>query len=414
MSDKLHVVFIGCGRFCRSFVPLFKAHPAVASVGLCDLIRERAEEFSKVFQVEKIYDSFEDVLKDPKVNAVAIFTQRHLHAPLVKQALRAGKHVYSAVPTATTVEDIQEIEQIVRETRLVYATGETGAYRPCTVFCREKMRSGEFRNFVYGEAQYNHDMRHFYDSYKYSGGENWRQVAGFPPMLYPTHSTAMILSCLPGVYARKVSAFGYTEKHDTDIFGKNGVNLWDNPFSNTTALLHLSNDGIVRLSENRRIGWYSPQSYISNFHTETGSYEFAVAHHYFCKWDPADPKKVILKEVSDQLNPPEIQPHINEEDMVMQIGNGIGFRMTSPIQPLERIPQELHGLPNGHNGTHHFMTDDFCKAVSQGKLPPTNIWQAARFNLPGIIANQSALKDGETMDVPDLGEPPADWEVMPF
>ena len=34
------------------------------------------------------------------VDAVAIFTQRWTHGPLVVQALRAGKHVYSAVPMA--------------------------------------------------------------------------------------------------------------------------------------------------------------------------------------------------------------------------------------------------------------------------------------------------------------------------
>ncbi len=40
------------------------------------------------------------------VDAVAIFTQRWTHGPLVVQALRAGKHVYSAVPMAITEEEI--------------------------------------------------------------------------------------------------------------------------------------------------------------------------------------------------------------------------------------------------------------------------------------------------------------------
>ena len=58
------------------------------------------------------------------------------------------------------------------------------------------------------------------------------------------------------------------------------------------------------------------------------------------------------------------------------------------------------------------MVDDFCKAVAENKLSPTNIWQAARFNLPGIVAFQSALKGGELMNVPDLGDPPADWKLL--
>ena len=230
-----------------------------------------------------------------------------------------------------TVEEIQEIEQLVREKRLIFSSGETGAYRACSVFCRSKILSGEMKNFVYGEAQYNHDMRHFYDSYKHSGGPDWKKVAGFPPMLYPTHSTSMILSCLPGVYAKKVAAFGYRERQDLDIFGENGQNYWNNPFSNTSALLQLSNGGIARISENRRIGWHAPQSYISNFHTETASYEFSVMHHYYSTWDKTDPKKIILTEVSDLLNPPELQARINDPAMVQECGQGFGFVMTSPI-----------------------------------------------------------------------------------
>ena len=110
MSERLNICFIGCGSFVRCFIPLFKAHPVVESVSVCDLLKDRADAHAAKFGAKKVFYNFEDVLKDKDINAVAIFTQRHLHAPLVKQALRAGKHVYSAVPTATTVEDIQEID----------------------------------------------------------------------------------------------------------------------------------------------------------------------------------------------------------------------------------------------------------------------------------------------------------------
>ena len=51
------------------------------------------------------------------------------------------------------------------------------------------------------------------------------------------------------------------------------------------------------------------------------------------------------------------------------------------------------------------MVDDFCQAYVTGKLSPTNAWQAARYNLPGLVAHQSALRGGETLEVPDLGDP---------
>ena len=128
MNKKLTLCFIGCGRFARFFVPLFKAHPNVEKVYVCDLIRERAESYSKEYEVE-IIDTFEEALSRNDINAIAIFTQRQLHGPQVIKALNAGKHVYSAVPTGISIEEMAEIEALVRKTGLTYATGETGYYR---------------------------------------------------------------------------------------------------------------------------------------------------------------------------------------------------------------------------------------------------------------------------------------------
>jgi len=69
-------------------------------------------------------------------------------------------------------------------------------------------------------------------------------------------------------------------------------------------------------------------------------------------------------------------------------------------------------LSRGHNGSHPFLVDDFVKAVTEYKLPPNNIWQAARYNLPGIVAHESALRDGEPLSVPDFGDVPAGWEML--
>ena len=54
MQEKIKIAVIGCGRFSPFFVPLFKAHPFVEKVYVCDLKRERAEDFAKRFDVEII------------------------------------------------------------------------------------------------------------------------------------------------------------------------------------------------------------------------------------------------------------------------------------------------------------------------------------------------------------------------
>jgi len=119
-----------------------------------------------------------------------------------------------------------------------------------------------------------------------------------------------------------------------------------------------------------------------------------------------------MEEVSRDLFPASVSSVLNEPDTPQKICTGLGYSESSPIQPTWRLPKEFSGQRNGHNGTHHFLVDDFCQAVATGKLSPTNIWAAARFNLPGLVAHESAMRGGELMSVPDLGEPPADWPVL--
>ena len=413
MHDKIKIAIIGCGRFCRFFVPLFQAHPAVEKVYVCDEKRERAEEFAKCFGVG-IIDSFEAALESKEINSIAIFTQRFKHGQMVIAALKAGKHVYSAVPCAISVDEIMEIEKLVRQTRLTYSMGETGYYRAAAIFCRREFAKGTFGKFAYAEAHYNHDIRNMEQSFRSSGGDDWKQYAGIPPMYYPTHSTSMILSTMPGVYAKKVIALGYRGSPRTDIYGEDGQNLYNNPFSNTTMLLELSNGGIARVSENRCVGWKAPETYISQYYGTDGGYEFSVAHHHLACWNPERPNNVVMQDVTRELQPKMIAEELysNYEDTIQKIADGIGFFDTVPIQPVDRLPKEYVGLENGHNGTHHFLVDDFCRAVETGKLSPTNIWQVARWNIPGLLAHQSALQGGTAIDVPDLGDPPADWEVL--
>lgn len=411
-NKKITIAIIGCGRFSPFFVPLFKAHPAVEKVYVCDLIKERAADFSQRFDVETV-ESFEEALDRKDINSVAIFTQRYKHGEMVIKALEAGKHVYSAVPGAISVEEITKIAQLVEKTRLTYSMGETGHYRAPAIFCRKLYKEGHFGHFAYGEAQYNHDIRNMVNAFRSSGGEDWKKYAGIPPMFYPTHSTAMILSVMPGVYATKVSAQGFVS-HQTDIFGTDGQNFYNNPFGNTAMLLKLSNGGVARISENRNVGWRAPETYISQFYGTEGCYEFSVAHHFLSKWDPEKPGYVTLKDVSEEINPQTITKMLNEnyDEAIQAISRGAGFFDTSPLQETELLPSSFNGLKNGHNGTHHFLVDDFCRAFVTGKLSPTNIWAVARYNIPGLIAHQSAMQGGICLDVPDLGDPPSDWEVL--
>ena len=61
---------------------------------------------------------------------------------------------------------------------------------------------------------------------------------------------------------------------------------------------------------------------------------------------------------------------------------------------------------NGHMASHQLLIDDFCRAVSQHKLPKVHAWKAARFTIPGLMAHRSAQQGGVPVDSPDYGDVP--------
>ncbi len=78
MGNKLTVAIIGCGDFAWNFVNLFKRHPYVDKVYVCDKIRKKAEDYSRRFGVE-IIDSYEEALRKKEINADVSVQKWQLH-----------------------------------------------------------------------------------------------------------------------------------------------------------------------------------------------------------------------------------------------------------------------------------------------------------------------------------------------
>ena len=94
-----------------------KEHPELTVVGGWEEQPEYAEEAKKTFE-EPFYDSYEDLLADPKVDIVAIGDYYGIRGARVLQALRAGKAVITDKPLCTSLEELDEIEKISRETNI--------------------------------------------------------------------------------------------------------------------------------------------------------------------------------------------------------------------------------------------------------------------------------------------------------
>jgi predicted dehydrogenase len=390
---------VGAGQFGGQFAHLFNLHPGVSSVYVVDELPERAAEAVDRYGLAGSTANFGELLTSD-VDAVAIFTQRWTHGPLVEQALRAGKHVYSAVPMAISEDEIARIIDAVRETGLVYMMGEASYYNPATVFARKQHAAGSFGRIFYSEGDYVHDMDlGFYDAYQYSGGDRWKETASYPPMLYPTHAVGGVLGAFPA-HAVSVSCVGVKDDRNDGVFDKE-VSMFGNDFSNATALFELNDGGVMRTNEMRRVGYPSHirESRFRFFGTEASFEQLAKVTVWQDKENVHDISEQFETRPSMSLDDPSlanVAPELRDAFV-----SGL-----SPVHDAERLPEEFRGAPNGHEGSHHFLVDDFVTAVNTGTLPPVNAWVAARFTLPGIVAHQSALRGGERLPIRDFGDAP--------
>lgn len=396
MAFSLGVV--GAGQFAGQFASLFSHHPGVSAVYVTDVVPQRAQALAAHSGIKGTFDSLDAMLVSDAVDAVAIFTQRWTHGPLVVKSLLAGKHVYSAVPMAVSVDEITMIIDVVRQTGLTYMMGETSYYNPATVFARQKVERGEFGRLFYAEGDYLHDMDlGFYDAYKYSGGANWKSTASYPPLWYPTHSIGGVLGGWP-THAVSVSAVAVVDDRGDGVFDRS-ISQFDNDFSNATALFELAAGGSMRINEFRRVGYPSHrrESRFRWFGTDGSFEQVATASFWQTREDADDVSSLIDTRASMPLDDPSLE-HVSP---ALREAFVSGY---AAVHDSRRIPAELRGLHNGHEGSHHFLVDDFVRAVEAQCLPPVNAWTAARFTLPGLVAHESARRGGERLAIPDFGD----------
>jgi predicted dehydrogenase len=391
----IRVGMCGVGAFADCFIPLFRAHPLVEEVILCDLDAEKLRAKSERFGIRATCPSL-DELCQLDVDAVAVITQHWMHAPQAVQALNAGKHVYSAVPAAYGLDELTELVRTVEETGHIYMIGETSYYYPCAVYCRQRYQAGDFGRIVYGEGEYYHDWDHgLYEVAKWRGGERWLEQAGGPPMYYPTHSTSLIIS-VTGAHMTHVSCLGFVDEHEDGIY-RPGANVYGNVFSNESALFRMSDGSMCRINEFRRIG--HPGTVRMSLHGTLGSYEEQANAQVWVTKNAQETTDLSALLACSGVPAGEVEGQMGKVTSADGTHSG-----ASRVHDLARLPKEFIGLPNGHNGSHQFLVDDFVRACVEGTVPPNNVWQAARYMVPGLIAHESAKRGGELMEVPDFGE----------
>ncbi len=347
---KIRIGVVG-GGFGAGFQ--WHQHPNCIVEAVSDLQPARRDNLMKVYGCRKSYESLEKLILDPKIDAVAVFTDAPSHGRHCVEVMNQGKHCVSAVPAAFTLEDIERLKESKEKTGLRYMMAESSSYHADLYAMKLIYEHGGFGKIVYSEGEYYH-----YDVDTAWGWKEWRNA--LPPMFYPTHSTAYYIGVTRERYTA-VSCLGSRGKAE-----RYSNNTYNNPFSDETALFTTSEGGMSRIN----IAWgiQGAAGEVGRVFGELGSMSGATFR--------------------------------GGKGIQTDFG-GIGDGKTTQFADL-RPPLPPAVSTGGHGGSSGQITHEFIMALIEEREPLVDVYEAIAMTAPGIVAHQSAVKGGEQLKIPSF------------
>ena len=142
MSDKVGVAVVGVGFVGgRAHTPSFKKIEGSKLVALCDKAETIVKPLSEKYDV-KYYLKYEELLDDPKLDAVVLSIPTPLHYDFAMKALHKGKHVLCEMPIAPTLDKVKELKRAAEETGVILMPDLNLRFAPIYIKTKEMIESG--------------------------------------------------------------------------------------------------------------------------------------------------------------------------------------------------------------------------------------------------------------------------------
>lgn len=173
----------------------------------------KAEEFRDEFGFEKAYGNYEDLLADPKVEAVYIALPNTLHYEWTKAALQHGKHVLCEKPLVPTTQEAQELFRLADEYGVHLMEAFAYLHSPWVSAIKQELETGTIGKVRYIESQFltsDYDISNIRMRKETNGGSLYDLGC------YTTSMIAWMLGAQPD------------EIHATGVFSPEGVDVLTN------------------------------------------------------------------------------------------------------------------------------------------------------------------------------------------
>ena len=369
MSKKIKVAIVGLG-FGAEFIPIYQLHPDAEMYAICQRNREKLDQIGDHFGVAKRYTDYDEMLKDPEIDAVHINTPIPDHAIQSIKALKAGKHVACTVPMATTVDECRQIVELTEQTGLTYMMMETVVYAREFLFMKELYEKGELGKIQFLKASHQQDM------------DGWPNYwPGLPPMHYATHCVGPVLG-LTRDEAEYVSCFGSgtireeLHHHYGSTFAVESTHV---KFRNSDLSAHVY-----------RSLFDTARQYRESF--EVYGSQKSV------EWPLIEGQPLVVH--TAKKPEPEIPEEVHSPDYAHLLPASIQRYTTKGVYDTDDNQHLSFTQGAGHGGSHPHLVHEFVSALVQKRAPFPNARQSANITCVGILAHESALQGGKLMELP--------------
>ena len=368
-TDKVRVAIVGLG-FGAEFIPIYQRHPNAELVAICQRTPKKLDAIGEAFGIGARYTDFNDLLKDPNVDAVHINSPIPDHGWQSIAALKAGKHVACTVPMATSIDECKEIVQLVRKTGLKYMMAETVVYAREYLYMRELRDKGTLGKIQFIQASHQQDM------------DGWPNYwPGLPPMWYATHCVGPVCG-LANAAAEYVSCFG------SGTIRKDLIKCYGSPFAVETAHIKFQNSDL------------SARIIRSLFDTARQYRESIDVYgdKVSVEWPLVEHEPLIMH--TAKRPEPKIPKPVTAPDYAKLLPKEIRDFTTKGVYDLGKKTHLSFVQGAGHGGSHPHLVHEFVSSLVEGRDPFPNARQSANWTCVGLCAHQSALKGGAIVKLP--------------
>jgi predicted dehydrogenase len=365
----IRVAIIGLG-FGAEFIPIYQAYPGAEVAAICRRNKQALDECGDRWKIAKRYQDYEEILADPEIDAIHINSPIPDHAAQTLAGLNAGKHVACTVPMATTIDECRQIVEAQRKSGKVYMMMETVVYSREYLFVKDLYAKGELGRIQFLRGSHQQDM------------DGWPDYwPGLPPMHYATHCVSPCLALL-GKHAEHVVC------HGSGRIREELIERYGSPFSFETATFKIRDSDVC--AEVTRSLFDTARQYRESFDAYGSKKSF--------EWQQVEGEEPVIH--TKGLPEPEIPSRVPVPDFAHLLPKEIQRFTTKGVYDNEGDQHLSFVQGGGHGGSHPHLVHAWLSAIKGERPALPDAETSANWTMVGICAHQSAMKDGDKIDIP--------------